>query len=111
VEFRRDGREVSPARIKRKEGIVGYKFDEFYIPENMLPGLLRWIEDGVMPGDFLRAVLENDFMEAVARADHINAVNLKAYMGYLHWEAPPGCYGSPAAVVAWRDRKKKERGL
>lgn len=78
-----------------------YKFNQFYIPERMMPGLLAYIEDRRPPGDFLRAVLENDLSGAVWRADAENLANLAAFVGYLHWEAPSACFGSPEKVAAW----------
>jgi len=86
-----------------------YKFREFHIPDYMMPGLLRYIEYGVMPGHFLTAVLENDLKEAVSQADENNMKNLPAYMGYLYNEAPIGCYGSPEIVSAWVKKKHKEK--
>lgn len=78
-----------------------YNFNQFYIPERMMEGLRAYINDHRPPGSFLRAVLENDLHGAVNRADAENLANLPAYIGYLHWEAPPACFGSPERVAAW----------
>ena len=78
-----------------------YKFWDYYIPDIVMAGLQRYINDHMKPGDFLLAVLKNDFNMAVAHADDENAVNLKAYMGYLNNEAPGNCWGSPEKVKAW----------
>ena len=78
-----------------------YKFYDTYIPERMMGGLERYIEDGIPPGHFLTGVLENDLMEAFSRADLENMKNIRAYCGYLYNEAPIGCYGSPAKVREW----------
>ena len=37
------------------------------IPEHMIGATLRYFNDHIEPGDFLRALLENDFIEACGR--------------------------------------------
>jgi len=81
-------------------GVI-YSFREWYIPKHMMEGLKRYVEEGIMPGHFLTAVLENKLSEAIARADDENLANLPAYCGYLHWEAPSACHGSQEKVQAW----------
>ena len=78
-----------------------YTFNEFAIPDRMGGAITRWIENGIMPGDFLTAVLRNDLREAVGMADDENMCNLPAYVGYFYNEAPPNCWGSPEKVAAW----------
>ena len=78
-----------------------YRFFDTYIPDRMMPGLERYINEGVPPGHFLTAVLNNDLMDACGRADDENSKNIRAYCGYLYNEAPIGCYGSPEKVKAW----------
>ncbi len=68
----------------------------------MMPGLRRWIERGIVPGDFLQAVLRNDLQAAALMADDQNAPNLRAFIGYLYNEAPRECWGNPEKVNAWR---------
>lgn len=74
------------------------------IPARMLPGLRRWIEQGIVPGEFLQAVLRNDFRAACERADDKNARILPAYVIYLYNEAPAACWGSLEKVNAWVKR-------
>ena len=78
-----------------------YWFFDTYIPDRMMPGLERYINEGIMPGHFLTAVLENDLAEAFGRADTENLKNMRAYVGYLYNEAPIDCWGSPAKVREW----------
>jgi len=82
-----------------------YTFREFYIPERMMGGIHRYIDNGIEPGHFLTAVRENDLREAVGNADDENIRNLPAYVAYLYNEAPSGCYGSPEKVQAWMESK------
>lgn len=78
-----------------------YHFRNFHIPPNMMRGLIRYINKGIRPGQFLQAVLENDLSEACNRGDDLNLTNLPAYIGYLYNKAPCYCWGSPEKVTAW----------
>ena len=82
-----------------------YKFRQFYIPERMMGGLLRYINNRIPPGDFLSAVLCNDLREACGMADDENLENIPAYIGYLYNEAPAPCWGSREKVQAWLEAK------
>jgi len=73
----------------------------YYIPTRMLPGLERYINHGSTPGGFLVAVLSNNLKEAIWRADDENIENLPAYINYMTYEAPSGCWGSLEAMNAW----------
>lgn len=86
-----------------------YRFQEFYIPDRMMPGLTRWINDGICPGNFLQAILKNDFKEACALADHENMRNLPAYAAFLYNEAPAQCHGSVEKFNAWHELHRKRR--
>ena len=88
---------------------MSYTFRNFYIPDRMMGGLKRYIEDGTEPGGFLTAVLENDLERAVSNADEENMANLPAYVAYLYNEAPMGCWGSRKRVIAHMNRKANER--
>jgi len=83
-----------------------YKFKGFYIPERMMGGIERYINDGIPPGDFLSAIICNSLSEAVGRADDENLANLPAYIGYLYNEAPIACWGSMAKKRAWMKKKR-----
>jgi hypothetical protein len=78
-----------------------YHFRSFYIPDRMMGGITRYVENGISPGHFLMAVLENNLSEACGRADDENMENLPAYVGYLYNETPSQCHGSPEKVHAW----------
>lgn len=85
-----------------------YCFQEFYIPERMMPSIKRYVEEGVKPGDFLTAVIENDLSEACGRADDENMRNLPAYAAYFYSETPGMCWGSEKAMTLWIEHKQKE---
>ena len=75
------------------------------IPARMMPAIKPWIDIGLVPGDFLWAVICNDLRGAVARADHENLRNLPAFVGYFYNEAPADCWGSLEKALAWRESK------
>lgn len=79
-----------------------YTFRQFYIPDRMMPGIRRYIEEGLVPGSFLSAVICNDLREAVGAADDENLVNLPAFVGYFYNEAPTQCWGSADKMKAWK---------
>lgn len=86
-----------------------YKSQGFYIPSRMESGIKMWIDHGVMPGGFIRAIIENDLRSAVERADSENLANIPAYVSYFYNEAPMMCWGSKERVENWAAMKLKER--
>ena len=80
---------------------MSYKFRGFYIPERMMPGIERYVQDRVMPGSFLQAVISNDLRLACANADEENLRNLPAYIAYFYNETPSGCWGSQEKMFYW----------
>ena len=83
-----------------------YEFRDWYIPERMMGGIRRYIDEQIPPGHFLTAVLCNDLKEACGRADDENMRNLPAYVAYLYNEVPANCWGSEDAVNKWLQAKK-----
>jgi len=74
----------------------------FYdVPAHTREALERWINEGLMPGAFVRSVLENDLVGATMRADVENAPRLASIVQYLNMEAPSPCWGSREKVLAW----------
>jgi hypothetical protein len=78
-----------------------YKFRQWYIPDRMMPGIERYVEQRIIPGDFLQAVICNDLKEAVGRADDENMDNLPAYVAYFYNKAPSECWGSKEKMKRW----------
>ena len=74
------------------------------LPERMRGGITRFRDNGVVPGTFLQAVLENDLVGAVGKADDENVTLLWHYANMLYNAFPArglGCWGSPEAVQDW----------
>lgn len=69
-----------------------------------LPALERYLQHGLQPGHFLRAVLANDLMEAVGRADAETLGELGALVSHIRWHVPADAWGSHEAVDAWIQR-------
>ena len=86
-----------------------YEFQGFYIPDRMMPGITRYINDRILPGQFLQAIICNDLKAACSRADDENQRNLIAYVGYFHNEAPSQCWGSKKKMMAWVNDTPKEK--
>jgi len=68
------------------------------IPEHMHDAICLYYEQGVEPGDFLSAVINNDLKNAVGRADHINLPCLHHFVRWFYWNPPSGTWGYPGAV-------------
>jgi hypothetical protein len=74
------------------------------LPEYMIGGLRRFIEDGIPPGNFLEAILTNDLTKAVSRADITNKSILPNYVIFLHNYAPHDCWGSKELYDKWIEK-------
>jgi len=82
---------------------------QYRIPEHMHAGIINYVFYGILPGEFLQAVLRNDLAEAVGRADWMNQEVLPNYVRWLYNEAPQGCWGSPEKVAAWIEARQEEQ--
>ena len=85
-----------------------YHFQKWYIPDRMRGGIQRYVEQGIPPGDFLTAVIQNNLFEAVGRADEENMENLPAYVAFFYNECPRLCWGSEEKMEAWIESKKEQ---
>jgi hypothetical protein len=72
------------------------------LPEHMRGAMYRWLQHGIMPGSFGRAILENNLVGAFQKADSVNAQHILDYVNWLYNHAPGGCWGSPEEVRAWQ---------
>ena len=71
------------------------------LPQSLRSGMRRYIEDGVIPGGFLVAVLSDGLSDAMGRADEENRKRLYDIVSFVYNEAPGDCWGSRAKVKAW----------
>lgn len=90
--------------IQHPSYTAGRPADWTLIPEYMIGGLRRYIEQGIEPGSFLSAVLANDLKEAVGRTDDVNRNRLGDYVMFFYNYAPGDCWGSDEKFQAWLKR-------
>ena len=79
------------------------------IPEAVKSSIDRYIENGIMPGSFVAAVLSNDLMDTWFQADDDSRENLEAIIKYVACEVPSSAWGSREKVENWiRSKRNKE---
>ena len=77
------------------------------IPKRMQDALLRYVDDGVEPGSFLRAVIDNNLRDAVGCADSENLPLLHLYVAWFYNVPPAGCWGGAKQRAAWLKWKQR----
>lgn len=77
------------------------------LPESLQGGMRRYVEEGVVPGRFLAAVLENDLGKSFGYADENSQARLPTIVKWLYNNAPNGCWGSVGRVRGW----SRHRGM
>ena len=77
------------------------------LPEHLRGGVERWIEHGIRPGSFLRAVLDNQLYQAFMLADDKNLPALRDICRWFCNHAPPGSFGSPEVTARWQAARRK----
>ena len=87
----------------------GLALDYYKVPEHLREGLLRYLRDGILPGDFLTACLANDLMGAVMFADVESFAALHSIVAFLYNRALALSWGSPEAMTKWCEARKKVR--
>jgi len=78
------------------------------LPEHCQKGMRLYVEDGVLPGGFLQAVVSNKLVESFGLADSVNVRKLFSYADFLYNEAPLGCWGSEENMLSWIEKKRKK---
>ena len=72
------------------------------IPPHMWGAIERYIDNGIHPGGFLAAVIENDLKEAVNRADNKNIRALPEYVRWFYNHAPLVAWGYKGAIADYQ---------
>ncbi|MBW2636002.1 MAG: hypothetical protein JRC86_00500 [Deltaproteobacteria bacterium] len=70
---------------------------------DVIASLRRYIVDGVCPGGFITAVLENKLNQAFSRADNENAKTIGALTKFCYNRIPAVAWGSKDAPEAWQE--------
>lgn len=85
-------------------------YDAIPVPY-MADGLRLYLENGILPGDFMLSILSNDLIRACDHADINNKHNIFAWAQWLYNYAPAGSYGSPERVQAWIKSRQPRQGV
>lgn len=82
--------------------------DSYYpIREDLYGALERYLNNGIMPGSFLTAVLEDSLSGAFGQADMSNSANMKNIIGYVYNHMPSNSWGSREIVNQYLKQLKK----
>lgn len=92
------------AALKAKSLIDATPKDWRLVPRQHELSLRLWVDEGVRPGAFLTAVLQNDLKGAVLYADHENTSGLKGLVFFIHEYCPALCHGSRERFAEWPAR-------
>ena len=77
-------------------------FEELDLPEYMKDGVMLYVFQGVRPGSFLTAVLENNLTQSFGQADHNNVACMFDWAKLLYMYLPSQCWGSKEIVANWK---------
>ena len=89
-------------RSRRKGDEMKYNL----LPEHIRRGVKNYIERGIIPGDFLQAVICNNLKESFNRADDINITRMLDIVDFFYNEAPFLCWGSEEKMYKWIERHR-----
>jgi hypothetical protein len=64
-------------------------------------GVVRYVEQGLQPGGFLTAVLEDSLKEAAMQADDVNQTKLFEWACVMYNDVPMDARGSKEKVAKW----------
>jgi len=78
------------------------------LPEHIRGGVKRYIEDGILPGSFLIAVICNKLIDSFLRADDTNLESMIDIVDFFYNEAPSECHGSEEKMQLWIKKVSKE---
>lgn len=79
------------------------------IPARTKEAIDRYVNEGIEPGGFTKAVLMNDLCAAVMRADETNSANLKDIVQYVYDTVPIAAFGSSKTIDMWIRSKYIEK--
>jgi hypothetical protein len=75
------------------------------VPVHLRDGMRRYVEHGILPGHFLRAVISNRLWETLTRADEtMGRDEITAVFRWFYQCAPGECFGSPQKMEAWAEK-------
>jgi len=78
------------------------EIDYSTVPVDYMAGAVqRYIEQGIEPGSFMRALLSNDLRGAVSSADGMNIVHIPHWVVWMENNLPSVTWGSADRYDAW----------
>lgn len=80
---------------------IDWKHAMLHVPIRMHGGIVRWVLFGIMPGEFLQAIIRGDLFDAAGRADDENQKLLWEYAFVMHNAVPSQSKG-PNALTTWK---------
>ncbi len=85
---------------QEKEGEIVLSYEG--LPRTLREGTRLYIEQGILPGSFLRAVISNDLRESFAQADHVNQDRMFQIVQWFYNECPIPAWGSKDKMMQWK---------
>lgn len=76
------------------------------IQEVIFSALKRYIFHHIVPGGYLRSVLENNLHEASSRGDSVSWDGVRVLVSYIYWQLPGQSWGSREKVDEWVNSKE-----
>lgn len=67
----------------------------------------NYVNHGLEPGGFVRAVLENNLLLSLGKADEENRRDIWEICMYVYNDIPASCHGSPEKVDNWMKRVRE----
>lgn len=92
---------VEAAAYGEISGNHGWGQGLWKLPSRMHGGIVRWVLFGILPGDFLRAIIRGDLFDAAGRADDENQRLLYEYAFVFYNYVPQQAKG-PNALTTWK---------
>lgn len=71
------------------------------LPEHIQGGIKRYVEQGIIPGNFLQAVICNNLSESFALADETNQGRMFSIVKFFYNEVPLQCWKSKEKMELW----------
>lgn len=71
------------------------------LPFHLRTGMQMWVERGIKPGSFLRAVITNDLCQAALRADALSFASLGNIARWCVHNLPEGSFGRSQVLEQW----------
>jgi hypothetical protein len=84
-----------------RQELESFVFRGKRIPQRMHGGILRYVEHGILPGDFLRGIICNDLRKACDHGDDENLEILHVYNAFFYNRVPGTAFGSKERMEDW----------